>query len=93
MSNYINIFLLCVPVGILAGALNWNPLAVFILNLLALMPLGELLYVVIGDISYHVGPLVDVLLNIAFGNGVELIVSRHGIPRSRRLYLIRSQFF
>jgi Ca2+:H+ antiporter len=42
-SNYVNILLVFVPVGIIAGALGWNPTAVFILNFIAIIPLAALL--------------------------------------------------
>ena len=42
-TNYVNIFLVFVPLGIIAGALKWNPTAVFVLNFLAIIPLASLL--------------------------------------------------
>ena len=42
-SNYVNILLVFVPLGIISGALGWNPNAVFCLNFLAIVPLASLL--------------------------------------------------
>src|ERR1700760_895077 len=42
-SNYVNVLLVFVPAGIVVGALNMNPLLVFILNFLAIIPLASLL--------------------------------------------------
>jgi Ca2+:H+ antiporter len=42
-SNYVNVLLVFVPIGIIAGALKLNPTAVFILNFIAIIPLAALL--------------------------------------------------
>ena len=81
-SNYVYILLVFIPVGILAGALGWNPVAVFILNLLAIVPLAVLLSVVTEELSRNVRQSVGALLNATFGNAVELIVSRCEFLRS-----------
>jgi hypothetical protein len=62
-SNYVNVLLVFVPIGIIAGIMGWNPTAVFILNFIAIMPLAKL------------GQTLGGLLNATFGNAVELIVS------------------
>ncbi|KAI9652275.1 MAG: hypothetical protein M1829_001684 [Trizodia sp. TS-e1964] len=75
LSNYVNIFLVFVPIGIIAGATGWNPTVVFVLNFCAIIPLAALLSFATEEISVHVGETLGGLLNATFGNAVELIVS------------------
>jgi Ca2+:H+ antiporter len=74
-SNYVNILLVFVPVGIIAGALGWNPTAVFILNFIAIIPLAALLSFATEELSAKLGQTLGGLMNATFGNAVELIVS------------------
>jgi Ca2+:H+ antiporter len=74
-SNYVNVFLVFVPLGIIAGILEWSPTAIFILNFLAIIPLAALLSFATEEISLKVGQTIGGLLNATFGNAVELIVS------------------
>jgi len=64
-----------VPLGIIAGALGWNPTAVFILNFLAIIPLASLLAFATEELAVPLGQTIGGLLNATFGNAVELIVS------------------
>ncbi|MCJ1246361.1 hypothetical protein MMC30_003568 [Trapelia coarctata] len=72
---YVNVFLVFVPLGIIAGALGWNPTAVFVLNFLAIVPLASLLSFATEQLSAKLGQTLGGLLNATFGNAVELIVS------------------
>ncbi|KAH7135583.1 vacuolar calcium ion transporter /H(+) exchanger [Dendryphion nanum] len=74
-SNYVNVLLVFVPIGIVAGALHWNPTAVFILNFIAIIPLASLLSFATEEISAKLGQTLGGLMNATFGNAVELIVS------------------
>ncbi|KAH7342562.1 Sodium/calcium exchanger protein-domain-containing protein [Rhexocercosporidium sp. MPI-PUGE-AT-0058] len=74
-SNYVNILLVFVPVGIVAGAMGWNPTVVFILNFFAIVPLAAVLSFATEEISMKLGQTMGGLLNATFGNAVELIVS------------------
>lgn len=73
-SHYVNILLVFVPLGIIAGALGWNPTVVFILNFFAIIPLAALLSFATEELSVKVGQTLGGLLNATFGNAVELIV-------------------
>jgi Ca2+:H+ antiporter len=75
-TNYVNILLVFVPLGIIAGALGWDPTTVFILNFLAIIPLASLLAFATEELSVPLGQTIGGLLNATFGNAVELIV-RH----------------
>ncbi|GAD92762.1 hypothetical protein ATEG_03784 [Paecilomyces variotii No. 5] len=74
-NNYVNLLLVFVPLGIVAGALNWNPTAVFVLNFLAIMPLASLLSFATEELAAVMGQTLGGLMNATFGNAVELIVS------------------
>ena len=63
------------PVGVAAGVLDWNATAVFILNLLAIVPLSVLLSAITEELSGNFSSSVGALLNATFGNALELIVS------------------
>jgi glycopeptide antibiotics resistance protein len=71
-----------VPLGIVAGLLGWNPTAVFVLNLLAIVPLAVLLSAITEDLSKNFSQSVGALLNATFGNALELIVSLCNITLS-----------
>lgn len=75
LSNYVNVLLVFVPIGIIAGAMGWNPTAVFILNFIAIIPLAALLSFATEELSVKLGQTLGGLLNATFGNAVELIVS------------------
>jgi Ca2+:H+ antiporter len=81
-SNYVNVFLVFVPIGIIAGALHWNPTAVFVLNFVAIIPLASLLSFATEELSAKLGQTLGGLMNATFGNAVELIVRRPPHPGS-----------
>jgi Ca2+:H+ antiporter len=74
LSNYVNILLVFVPLGIIAGAAHWDPTTVFILNFFAIVPLAAVLSFATEEISMKLGQTMGGLLNATFGNAVELIV-------------------
>ncbi|KAF3019875.1 hypothetical protein G7054_g3403 [Neopestalotiopsis clavispora] len=75
LSNYVNVLLVFVPIGIVAGVTEWDPVTVFILNFLAIIPLASVLSFATEEISAKLGEALGGLLNATFGNAVELIVS------------------
>jgi Ca2+:H+ antiporter len=74
LSSYVNVLLVFVPLGIVAGATGWNPTTVFILNFFAIVPLAAVLSFATEEISMKLGQTMGGLLNATFGNAVELIV-------------------
>lgn len=77
-SNYVNVFLVFVPAGIVLGAMDSNPTAIFVVNFLAIVPLAALLSFATEELSVKLGQTIGGLMNATFGNAVELIVSFDG---------------
>ncbi|KAM0276376.1 hypothetical protein ACHAQH_006824 [Verticillium albo-atrum] len=75
LSNYVNFLLFMVPLGIVAGQMNWGATAVFTINFFAIIPLAAVLSYATEQISMKLGESLGGLLNATFGNAVELIVS------------------
>ena len=72
--GYVNVLLVMVPVGIVAGKLGWNPIAVFTINFIAIIPLAAVISFATEEISLKLSETMGGLLNATFGNAVELIV-------------------
>ncbi|CAJ2504846.1 Uu.00g122400.m01.CDS01 [Anthostomella pinea] len=75
LSSPVNILLFAVPFGIIAGNTGWDPVAVFVINFFAIIPLAAVLSFATEEISVNLGEALGGLLNATFGNAVELIVS------------------
>ncbi|EFW15489.1 hypothetical protein D8B26_002398 [Coccidioides posadasii str. Silveira] len=74
-NSWINVLLLAVPVGIILHYIHVDPIAVFVVNFVAIIPLAALLGYGTEEIAMRTGETVGGLLNATFGNAVELIVS------------------
>jgi Ca2+:H+ antiporter len=74
-TNYVNVLLVFVPLGIVSGMLEWSPVVTFILNFIAIIPLASLLAFATEELAVPLGQTLGGLLNATFGNAVELIVS------------------
>lgn len=75
MENIFKIFLIFVPLSLLAEHLHFSPIAIFILASLAIIPLAKFIGESTEEISVHTGPALGGLLNATFGNATELIIS------------------
>lgn len=73
-SSYLNVLLLAVPLGIIAGAFKLPPILVFSANFLALIPLALILGEITEDLALRFGDSIGGLLNATFGNVVEMII-------------------
>lgn len=73
-SNYVNVLLVFVPLGIISAHVGWSPSVVFVLNFLAIVPLAGLLSFATEELSARLGQTLGGLMNATFGNAVELIV-------------------
>ena len=76
-TNYVNVLLVFVPIGIIAGLAGWSPVLQFVLNFIAIIPLASLLAFATEELAVPLGQTLGGLLNATFGNAVELIVSHH----------------
>ncbi|TVY74683.1 Vacuolar calcium ion transporter [Fusarium oxysporum f. sp. cubense] len=82
LSNSVNVLLVMVPLGIIAGKLGWSPTAIFTINFFAIIPLAAVLSFATEEISMKLGETLGGLLNATFGNAVELIVSIVALQRN-----------
>ncbi|KIX07802.1 calcium/proton exchanger [Rhinocladiella mackenziei CBS 650.93] len=80
-SSWVNWLLVFVPVGLILGILvDWvhtdvvSPSAVFALNAIAIIPLASLLSFATESVAIRLGDTIGALLNVTFGNAVELII-------------------
>lgn len=84
-TNYVNVFLVFVPLGIIAGIADWSPVLQFTLNFIAIIPLASLLAFATEELAVPLGQTLGGLLNATFGNAVELIVSLCSICTAQSL--------
>ncbi|KAJ3278947.1 hypothetical protein HK104_001901, partial [Borealophlyctis nickersoniae] len=73
-NNWINVLLVFVPLGVLAGLLNWGEVMIFTFNFFALLPMAKLLGLATEELALRTNQTIGGLLNATFGNLVELIV-------------------
>ena len=73
--NILRYMLIFVPIAFLAEWFFPNPLLVFALSCIALIPLAGLPGEATEELAIHVGPKVGGLLNATLGNAAELIIT------------------
>lgn len=74
LSSYINVLLVFVPVGIAAHFAKLSAGIVFAMNAIAIIPLAGLLSHATESVASRLGDTVGALMNVTFGNAVELII-------------------
>ncbi|MCJ1391876.1 hypothetical protein MMC18_004743 [Xylographa bjoerkii] len=74
LSSVMNILLIFVPVGIAVNFAGVSPTVVFALNAIAIIPLAGLLSHATEAVASSMGDTVGALMNVTFGNAVELII-------------------
>ncbi|RMZ66519.1 membrane bound cation transporter [Pyrenophora seminiperda CCB06] len=72
--SWINLLLLFVPLGIAVKLAGLKPEIVFSMNAIAIIPLAGLLAHATEVVAARVGDALGALLNVSFGNAVELIL-------------------
>jgi len=72
--SWINILLVFVPLGIAVKLAKLAPAVVFSMNAIAIIPLAGLLAHATEAVAARVGDTLGALLNVSFGNAVELIL-------------------
>ncbi|MGQ9827302.1 MAG: calcium/proton exchanger [Roseiflexus sp.] len=73
--NILRTMLIFVPLAFLAEWFLPNPLLIFALSCIALIPLAGLLGEATEELAIHVGPKIGGLLNATLGNAAELIIT------------------
>lgn len=74
LSSWLNVLLIFVPVGIAVQFAGVNPSVVFAMNAIAIIPLAGLLSYATQSIASDLGDTIGALMNVTFGNAVELII-------------------
>jgi Ca2+:H+ antiporter len=72
--SYVNVLLVFVPIGIAAKYAHLNAAVVFAMNAIAIIPLAGLLTHATESVAMRLGDTIGALLNVSFGNAVELII-------------------
>ncbi|KAJ5960687.1 Sodium/calcium exchanger membrane region [Penicillium vulpinum] len=72
--SWINVLLVFVPVGIACEAAGLNPAIIFAMNAVAIIPLAGLLSLATESVASRLGDTIGALINVTFGNAVELII-------------------
>ncbi|EAW18261.1 hydrogen/calcium exchanger domain-containing protein [Aspergillus fischeri NRRL 181] len=74
-NSWMNLLLIAAPVGIALNYVDVDPVAVFVVNFVAIIPLAAMLGYATEEIAMRTGETIGGLLNASFGNAVELIVA------------------
>ena len=74
LASYFNVLLVFVPVGIAVQFSGASPTIVFAMNAIAIIPLAGLLAHATEAVASSLGDTIGALLNVTFGNAVELII-------------------
>lgn len=72
--SWINVLLIFVPVGIASHFAHLKPEIIFAMNAVAIIPLAGLLSHATEAVAARLGDTLGALLNVSFGNAVELIL-------------------
>lgn len=72
--SWANVLLIFVPLGIIVEAVGLSPSIVFAMNAIAIIPLAGLLSHATEAVASRMGDTLGALLNVSFGNAVELII-------------------
>lgn len=74
-SSWLHVLLVCVPAGIAVNFVpNMSPAVIFALNAVAIVPLAGILSLATESVAHRMGDAIGALMNITFGNAVELII-------------------
>ena len=84
-NSWINVLLIFSPLGIAVYYAHVAPVAVFVINFIAIIPLAAMLSYATEEIALRTGEVIGGLLNASFGNAVELIVSIIALAKNQVL--------
>ncbi|CAI7595964.1 unnamed protein product [Penicillium crustosum] len=85
LNSWINVLLIAAPVGIALYAVGANPIAVFVVNFIAIIPLAAMLSFATEEVAIRTSETIGGLLNASFGNAVELIVAIIALVQGKTL--------
>lgn len=75
LHSWINVLLVFVPVGIVVAVVPGMPAGVvFAMNAIAIIPLAGILSHATESVAHKLGDTLGALINVSFGNAVELII-------------------
>lgn len=74
LASWMNVLLVFVPAAIAVKVAGINPNVVFAMNAVAIIPLAGLLTHATESVASEMGDTIGALMNITFGNAVELII-------------------
>jgi hypothetical protein len=77
INDYSNILFFFAPLGIAAGALEWDVRIIFAFNFIALVPSARLFSTLTRQLSNATGLRISRALGVILCNGVEMIVGLH----------------
>ncbi|KAL3474305.1 Sodium/calcium exchanger protein-domain-containing protein [Aspergillus californicus] len=72
--SWVNVLLVFVPIGIIVEAIGLDPAIIFAMNAVAIIPLAGILSHATECVAVRMGDTIGALLNVTFGNAVELII-------------------
>lgn len=73
-ASWINALLVFVPVAIAVEVAGISPTIIFAMNAIAIIPLAGLLSYATESVASEMGDTIGALMNVTFGNAVELII-------------------
>ena len=74
-SSIFFLLLIFVPVAIILDSVHANHIILFIIAVIALLPLAKLIGDSTEHLSTHYGSTLGSLLNVTFGNAAEIIIA------------------
>lgn len=74
-NNPIGILFVAFPFAIMAQALHWSPIAVFVFSAIAIIPFAGYIGAATEVLAYHTNPRLGGFLNATLGNAAELIIT------------------
>lgn len=80
--SWMNVLLVFVPIGIAAEVAHLNPAIIFAMNSVAIIPLAGMLTLATESVASRLGDTWGALLNVSFGNAVELIIFIIGLVKN-----------
>jgi Ca2+:H+ antiporter len=72
--SWLNLLLVFVPIGLASEFAHLSPSIIFAMNSVAIIPLAGLLTMATESVAGRLGDTWGALLNVSFGNAVELII-------------------